>query len=417
MTVFNFIKFVFIMVALTGLVFIGVGAWKMEAAHQFAKTAQKVQGTFAGYHEVLQDPTVMHNDSLKRKVRSTYPMFTYTDAQGRTHHITGNDVVVFQRLKSGDRVRILVSPHDPENARLGSVYYLYGGGGFLVIAGLIVILLFLHGLKALAHCIGPSAAAAQTSFMGGLQRFCQSTLPVGDFVIIAGGFVLVAGAMIGLGTHFFLKRQDPALIRAMEAGRFDEARLLAIEGRGIEGKNAANEPALIAALKANRPKVARAILRHWNTTNVVTSKGESGLSLAAANGDHITLAMMIKKGAETFGLNPSIVHDLIAKGDTETLDVIFSSTFALDAEYMRLTYGDHAVMHAKPDVVRLIQKHNGPFTAPPSFVALVLEDMDGLASALKKPDACRKNFDGTTLMQFAETIGKKALIDKAGGCL
>jgi hypothetical protein len=417
MTIFNFIKFVFILVSLIGVVFIGVGAWKMWSAYNFAKTAEKTQGTFTGYHEVLVNPTVPDSDGFKHKVKETYPMFAYTDAKGQAHHITGQDVIVFQNLKSGDPVDVLVSPDDPENARLGSAYHLYGGGGFLSLGGLLVIILLFYGFKALAVYIGPSAVISQTSLIAALQSFSQSKLPVGDFVIIAGGFVLLAGAMIGFGTHFILKRQDPSLVQAMEAGRFDEARMLALEGKGIEGKNAVNEPALIVALKANKPEVARAILSHWTSTNVVTSKGASGLSLAAANGDHITTAMMIKKGAETFGLDPSIVHSLIVKGDTETLSVIFSSSFTLDADYMRLTYGDHAVMYGKADVVRLIQKHNGPFKAPSSFIALVLDDTDALTVELKKPDACNRKFNRLTLTQFAEKIGKKEMIENAGGCM
>jgi hypothetical protein len=417
MTIFNFFKFVFILVSLIGFVFIGAGAWKMWSAYNFAKTAEKTQGTFIGYHEVLRDPTVSNINRFKRKVKETYPIFVYTDAKGQTHHITGKDVIVFQRLKNSDDVDVLVSPDDPENARLGAAYYLYGGGGFLSLSGLVVIILLFYGFKAIAFYIGPSAVFDPTGLIGVLQSFGQIKLPVGDFVIIGGGFILLAGAMIGFGTHFILKRQDLSLIQAMEAGKFNEARMLALKGKGIEGKNADKEPALIVALKANKPEVARAILNHWTSTNVVSSEGASGLSLAAANGDYFTLAIMIKKGAETFGLDPSVVHDLIVKGDTETLSVIFSSSFDLDTKYMWLNYGDHAVMQGKADVVRLIKKHNGPFESPSSFIALVLDDTEVLTEALKKTDTCNKKFNRLTLTQFAEKIGKKKMIEKMGGCI
>lgn len=417
MSVFNFIKFVFILVSLFGIVFIGAGAWKMNSAYNFAKTAKKVQGKFIGYHEVFKEPSMPDPDGFSRKVKETYPMFEYTDAKGKSHHITGTDVIVFERLKSGDNVDVLVSPDDPENARLGSFYYLYGGGGFLALTGLILIILLFHGFRIMALYIGPDSAPSHTVLIGVLQKFVQMKLPVGDLVIIVGGFVLLAGLIIGFGTRFILKRQDPALVQAIEAGRFDEARKLALDGKGIEGKNADNEPALIVALKANRHEVARAVLGHWTSTNVVTSKGASALSLAAANGDYSTLAIMIKKGAETFGLDPSVVHGLIVKGDIQTLRVILNSTFDPDSEYMWLTYGDHAVMNGKAEVIRLIQKHNGLFKSPPSFIALVLDDTDSLKAELKKPEACNIKFNKLTLTQFAEKIGKKEIIEKAGGCL
>lgn len=416
MTVFSFIKFAFACVSLMAFVFLGVGAWKVWSAYNFAKTAVKVQGTFIGYHEVLRDSTVTDSHGFKTKVSATYPMFAYTDAAGRTHHITGTEVVVFRWLKNGDPVDVLVSPDDPENARLGSMYYLYGDGGFSCLGGFFGIVLLFYGFKVFSLYLGPSAEISETIILAALQSFLRSKLPVGDLAFICGGFILLAGLMFGFGTYFILKRQDPALIQAMEAGRFEEARLLASQGKGIEGKNEDGEPALIVALKANKSEVARAILGHWISTNVVTSKGVSGISLAAANGDHHTLALMVKKGAETFGLHPSIVHRLIVKGDTGTLGVIFSSSFNLDTEYKRLTFGDHAVMHAKADVVRLIQQHHGPFKAPPAFIALVLDDMNMLTTALKEPNACHKIFQGFTLVHFAEIIGKQEMMEKAGAC-
>lgn len=416
MTVFSFIKLVFIGVSLMAFVFVGVGAWKVWSAYHFAKTALKVQGTFVGYHEVLSDSNMRDGYGFRTKVSSTYPMFTYTDAAGHQHHATGTDLVVFHWLESGDTVDVLVSPDDPGNARLGSMYYLYGAGGYGCLGGLMVVVLLFYGFKAFSLYFGPSAEISESIMIGSLQGFMQSKLPIGDLAIIGGGFVLLAGLMIGFGTYFILKRQDPALIQAMEAGRFEEARLLASQGKGIDGKNEDGEPALIVALKANKPQVARAILGHWTSTNVVTAKGVSGLSLAAANGDHRTLALMLKKGAETFGLDPSIVHRLVVQGDTETLKVIFSSSFSLDTEYNRLTMGDHAVMHAKADVVRLIQHHHGPFKAPPAFIALVLDDLDMLAATLKEPHNCRKTFQRLTVVDFAKKIGKQEMMEETRVC-
>jgi len=402
--------------ALMGVVLVGAGAWKMWSAYSFAGTARKVQGTFTGYHDVWGDSDVEDAHGFKTKAKETYPTFSFVDEQGRTHHITGTDAIVFQRLESGDAVDILVSHDDPDNARLASPYYLYGGGGLLSLGGFSAVLLLFYGLRALAHFGGPSAEVRETGFLAALQSFLQMKLPVGNLVIVGGGFVLVAGAVIGFGAYFIVQRQDPALIQAMEAGEFDAARILALRGKGIEGKNAAGEPALIVALKENRPEVARAILSHWTSTNVVTANGTSAVELAAAHGDPHTLAALLKKGAETFGLNPSIVHGLVVKGDTETLRVVFSSSFSLDTEYLGLSYGDHAVVLGKADVVRLIQEYNGPFKAPSAFIALALDDEDALKAALQRPNACRTTFQKLSLPQFAKKIDKTDMLEKLGGC-
>jgi len=417
MTIFNFIKFVIILLCLMGSVFVGAGAWKIWSAFCFAQSAQKVQGTFIGYHDVMADSTIKDSSGFKIKVEETYPLFAYCDNKGQTHNITGSDLIVWQWLKSGDQVDVLVSPDDPENARLAAPYYLYGSGGFLSLGGLLSIILLVYGLKVLALYIGPAAPLSQTGLLAMAQELAKKKLPLGDLVIVGGGFFVLSGAMIGFGTHLIFKRQDPALIQAMEAGKYDTARLLAIKGKGIEGKNKAGETALIVALKANKPEVTRAILSHWTSINVLAANGASALSLAAANSDHQTLTIMIKKGAETFGLNPSIIRDLISKGDRETLEVIFNSSINLDTEFRRLTYGDLAVLHGQAEVVHLIQSQNGPFKAPSSFIALVLDDSTMLSTALKQPAACHIKFNRLTLSQFAEKTGKQEQLAKAGGCI
>ncbi len=404
MTIFNFIKFVIILMLLMGFVFIGAGAWKIRSAYRFSQNAEKTSGTFVGYQEVQQDSRIENASGFKIKVTEKHALFKYTDAQGRTRTITGPDVVVFESLKSGDPVDILVSPHDPENARLADPYYLYGGGGYLCLGGLAAIFVLFTAYKTIP-------------LIGVLQGIGRMRLPLGDLIIVGGGFIVLAGALMGFGTWLIMKRQDPALIQAMEAGRFDEARTLALQGRGIEGKNAAGEPALIVALQKNRPEVARAILDNpLVSTHVVAADGTSGLALAASRGDHNTLAMMLDRGAETFGLDPFVVHGLIKRGDPETLAVIVSSSFDLNAEFAGLTFGDHAVMSGRVDMVRLMQDQVAHFEAPRSFIALVFDDADALALEMKKPDACTKKFNRLTLSQFAEKIGKTQVLASAGGC-
>ena len=417
MTVLSFIKGCLIMVALIGVVFFAVGLYQIWSTYNFAKTAEVRPGTFSGYQVVQRDSFPKDSSDSRRKTTETLPMFMYTDEKGQNRLETGRKAHLFQRFKHGDKVKVLVSRDGAGPPRLGDPFSLYGGGTGLCLIGITLIILIFFGIGKVDHFLRTPAEnmyETQTGIHSYLRQISRSRLPVGDMVIIVGGFLLLAGGMIGFGSYIVIKRQDPALITAIQKNDIQRARILAAEGRGIDGRNSDKETALIVALKANQPHVARAILSCWVNANTAASDGTSAAQLAAANGDHRTLAMLLKKGAQTFSIKQYVVHDLIAKGDTATLSVIFDNNFDLDRKYMRLSFGDHAVIQGKADVVRLIQTKNGLFKAPPAFIALVLNDPDALNAALQTPGAFNEIFHKLTLRKFAQKIGREKMLEKAG---
>jgi len=418
MTVLSLIKGILVMTSLPGVVFIGVGVFKTWSAYNFAKTAEVVPGTFSGYETVLVDSTTRTSSTpgSRRGSKVTYPMFSYTDKNGHRRLESDPESHFIKRFKHGEKVTVLVSPDGSAAPRLGDTLSLFGPGISFCLIGIAFILLMSLGIKSANIYFGPldpTVHEGQLSLRGALSEFGQSRFPVGDLVFILGGFLLTAGALVGTGTYFILKRTDQALLNALQNNDFKAAQILAYEGRGIQGKNQDGDLALIVALKANQPKVARAILGNFLVSATALSPdGSSPAYLAAVNGDHQTLAILLQKGAEAFNINSSVVYHLIVKNDIATLKVIFANGYNLDWKHDAFTLGDHAVILGNAEVVRLIQAYNGVFEASPAFIALALNDSEALNKALENPGATKVVFQNLTLKQFAKKIDHLELLER-----
>jgi hypothetical protein len=357
-------------------------------------------------------------------------MFTYADAHGRVYDVTGKDGHFYEHLTCGDKVTVLVAP-DGSDARLGDFESLYGAAILRCVIGLCFLALIQYGMRAADRYLGLPAPTAETPYvytgstgsqprpadapsshiLSFLQEIGQSHLPVSDLAIYLGGFLLISGAVLAFTLSITVKRQDPALINALQQQNYAAALSLATQGRGVEGKTAEGETALILALKVNQPDVARAILNcRFVNANVYTIDTKSSAQLAAANGDLQTLLLLLQKGAPAFDLEPGLIHALIVKGDAASLRLIFDNGFNLEQEYRQLSFGDYAVIEGQAEIVRLIQAHNGLFRAPAAFIALALNDSIALQAALKRPDEANRTFYGYSLEQFAQKIGRQALL-------
>ena len=116
-----------------------------------------------------------------------------------------------------------------------------------------------------------------------------------------------------------------------------------------------------------------------------------------------------KKGAPTFGLEPSLIHDLIVKGDVALLKLIINDGYDLHQRYNQLFLGDYAVLEGRDQIVRLIKECHGAFQAPATFVALAMNDPEALKAALKRRNAAKFSFYGYSLEQFAQKINRQDL--------
>lgn len=427
MTVLSFVKGVLRFISLFGIFFLGFGAWKAWTAYTFVQHSEKVEGSFKGYYTA---------ESL--------PMYTYTDAQGRVHDETGREGHLFEHLSYGDKVKVLVAADGSGETRLGDIDSLYGNSILNFVIGLCFLFFINYGINVLDRYLGqpqpadtPSAYLEQlqqadeaysypkqpakpadevtsffNSFLQEIKGFGQERLPISDMVVYFAGFLLIGGVMIAFTIHITMKRQDPALIKALEQRNYEAALALATERRGVEGQTAEGETALIMALKANKPEVARAILNcRFVNANVYTTDTKSSVQLAAANGDVQTLTLLLQKGASAFDIDPDLIHALIVKGDAATLELVFKNGFNLHQEYKGFSFGDYAVIEGQSRIVWLIQKHNGLFQAPEPFVALALNDAVALRTAQKRKNADKLRFCGYSLEQFAQKINRQTLLE------
>jgi hypothetical protein len=353
-------------------------------------------------------------------VEEYLPMFSYQES-GRRYEITGKDGHFFRHLKSkvNEPVKILVSPHDPEVARLGDPYSLYGNGGLLALTCFLFFILSRKGAGLIDGWRSASLTVSsenQITLRTMIDHVGQMTLPVNDVAIVIVSFLLLAGGTLGYAYYYFSKRQNTSLIEAIRARDYNAARMHAEQGLGIDAKNSDGESALIIALKAGQSDVARSILNHiWVNTHATDAKGTSAVQLAALKGDYMTLALLLNKGEQLYDIKPAAIYHLIRKGDTKTLKVLIDNGLDLNQTYTQPSYGDEAVIYGQTDVVLLIRKHNGLFKAPAAFVALASNDEAALCKALEDPGAFSRKFLGLTLERLAEKTGRSDLLEGISG--
>ena len=358
------------MTSLIGVIFFGIGLWNLWSAHAFAETAAIQQGTFSGYQTIWHKTTVRSGSaSSQGRSKETVPMFYYTDRRGKYRLVAGNEGHLFHRFKNGDLVKVLVSPDDAVPPRLGDFISLYGNGLGFCFSGSLIILFFFLIIKIADRFMGPlpeTSPASVSSLRVALSEFGQGRFPVGDLFFFLGGFVVIAGCSIGLIMYFALKWNDASLIDAIQKGAFDRAKTLATENRGILSMDRKGEKALIVALKADQPEIARQILQHvFVRGDVYTADGTSAVQLAASNGDTSTLSLLLKKGGSVLDIKDQAVCDLVKTGDAALFKILLESGLDPKRMYGSFHLGDLAVINGREDIISLIKDYNGIFKAPP----------------------------------------------------
>ncbi len=204
MTVYTCLKYMLIFASLLGLTLICAGGWKVWSSYNYSQHAEVKQGTFRGYHLHRYQSSTRDSSGTQsyRMVEEYLPMFSYRDASGR-HEITGTDNHFFKHLsnKVDEPVKVLVSPDNSSPPRLGDVLSLYCNAVLMILGGLIFFIIPLAGVKFVV-----SAAATQTGGFG------QSIIPMGDLVIVLGGFFLIGGSVFGFIYYYTSKLYSNDLI-------------------------------------------------------------------------------------------------------------------------------------------------------------------------------------------------------------
>lgn len=413
MTVYTFLKASLLIVILIGLINMGFGVWKIWSVSDFSRNAIVTQGIFRGYHLHVFKSSTRDNSGMRNyeKVEEYLPMFSYVYS-GIRYEKTGQDGHFFKHLRNkvNEPVKVLVAKDNPKTARLGDFLSLYCNGVLLSLGSLILMVISWYGIKYI-NSWRDKAFTAATEAGKMIQYVGESQIPIGSIVIILGGFFLIAGSVMTYAYFSATKRNSDYLIQAIESGEYENALILALQGRGIDAKNSKNETALITALKANQPEIACAIINHWWVSrNCSDNEGNLAVQIAALNGDRKTLALLFEKEVPVNHVGPREIYYLIRKGDAATIKFLADHGFNIKEDHSNMTYGDHAVLEGRADVVKLIKSLGGTINAPPAFIALAADDPDALNKALKLSNSSSRKFRGLTLEKFAKKIGKQSFL-------
>lgn len=109
-------------------------------------------------HSVQTRATVISLQALKSNDGETFaPVFEFADANGREHTITSHSSSNPAGFSVGETVRILYSPGDPEDARIDTLWQLWGIplifcplGGVFALVGAVLLLISRRRSKRLA---------------------------------------------------------------------------------------------------------------------------------------------------------------------------------------------------------------------------------------------------------------------------
>ena len=109
-------------------------------------------------HSLQTKATVVSLQTIKNKDGETFaPIFKFLDMGGREHTITSHSSSSPAGFSVGETVQILYSPSDPEDARIDTLWQLWGIplifgplGGVFALVGAVLLLISRRRLKRLA---------------------------------------------------------------------------------------------------------------------------------------------------------------------------------------------------------------------------------------------------------------------------
>jgi ankyrin repeat protein len=193
-------------------------------------------------------------------------------------------------------------------------------------------------------------------------------------ILVGSGFLfvlLVVGALIGGITPYISQMRFGAgrrLIEALEEKRFDEARLMIEEGKGIDAVNEFNQNALLISLEAGRMDLAVLLIRAGADVNIKSKMLMTPLRVAAEAGSLETVNLLLEKGAWPQHPDDRVPPFLYAmvNGHDEIARLLIEAGTDLHRRYPLQgrtgTVGDFAVLAGKQELVELIRRRGGSFS-------------------------------------------------------
>ena len=109
-----------------GVIFVVAGLLFDGRYQRSTPAAVHVQGTVVGFE--------------RPHPRQVYPIFEFTDENGRLHHVVNSSQQAIVRFSTGDAVAIAYSRSDPQRARIDTLWFnhRWAMGGFIVALTLVL---------------------------------------------------------------------------------------------------------------------------------------------------------------------------------------------------------------------------------------------------------------------------------------
>jgi len=379
-----FLKCFFGIFILAGIAFSFYALFLLRDTANFVKTSSgHVKGTFAGYEEewfktTSSSPSPTNwgqQDFSETWSVMIYPVFSYVAKDGQTLQILEKKPHIFEMFKPGQEVEIILSSH--AEPRLAGFYSLYFRDLVILILGLCFIVVPLligrvvipsletqAGMQVAAHFqetfaqiaatrIGPMSVA---TLLKGVAAFFGLVIVI---IIVAGAVPFLHQLGIGAGSK---------LITAIEEKRYDDARKLILERKGINRVDDYDRNALLIALEMGQPELARLLIEAGADVNIKSKMYMTPLRVSTQAGDLQMVKLLLAKGA-----SPDTPEDemppvayAIVDGYDEIAQALIEGKTDLQRRYTAgersLTVGDMALLNQKPRLVKMIRQRGGAFT-------------------------------------------------------
>jgi len=380
------IKGVCILFIVTGIPIALYGAWEIWGTLSLVSASPKrVKAKFVGYHrEFHESSRIRSTDHELGGLESSeqvalYPEFTYRADDGTERRGRESKVHVVELYKPGDEVEIVAQTHG--FARLAGFFSLYGRDLLILVIGLGFVLVPLAIWKGFIPALENTPAGAELAAFGDntIKDLTNTVMefkvgPVPYRYILGGVLALVVLGVIisviaGLLPFFAQMRFGAGgrLIHALEQKRFEDARAMIGEGKGIRAKNEYNKNALLLALEAGQADLARLLIAAGADVNLRSKTNKTPLELAVRSGDLETVRMLLAYGAlpDPPGDDFPMFFLAVAKGYDDMARILIEAGTDLHRRYrlkdFTVTVGDYAVLAKKPALAEFIRQRGGGF--------------------------------------------------------
>ncbi len=379
------LKIIFAAFVITGSAISYYGCREIMGTRNLVQNApERVRGVFIGYcreEVVSRSSTTNHLGEIDFQDTTSYmsyPQFEFVTKDGSTMPVVESKHHVIERFKPGQPVEIIVSPNGDH--RLAGFYSLYFRDLCILMIGLgfvVVPLLFWNTLipvlktpagERLEQCVINQYETVATTRVGPVT---VRAMVKGSLIVAA---VVTCFALANALTPFLQQLHlgfGWGLTEALQKQRFEEARRLILQGKGINKVNEYDQTPLLLALEAGQFDLARLLIEGGAQVNVTSKMYKTPLLVAVQAGNREMVELLLTTGASPDSPSdemPPVFHAL-AKKQYEIARALIESPCDLQRCYTdgqtSLTVGDMTVLARRPELTELVRRRGGTFTAFP----------------------------------------------------